>query len=343
LRAAKFDDVNMAMNRYHSINGNAMTNEKYAVVFDTNSYRNLIAHKHAAEVEDYIEQVKIKEARKNIVGFGTTVVGMEMLANLAGAEKSSHYEDCLKGLIAMANHCFNEQENVLHVIPHPYIHITQNFFDVVPPVMELRAKNMAGVIGDFKYDYAKAAEYHGTGSTCRELKNYIDDEEPRWVSEINYLIEAARQAVLKEYPEISDKQLHKNLLEYIDSGLFVPRVSMAIIFGVANSLGIQMNEKEHPFKGYFLPQVFPFSVRFYQWVCHRIVEGNIDMQAKRSREKRWNWRWDYEVSFLINDNPISDRQLLLVTSDRDMIRMLQEYGYEKRVMDLTAYLAFLNK
>jgi hypothetical protein len=50
-----------------------MTNEKYAVVFDTNSYRNLISRKHAAEVEEYIEQVKKKEARKNIVGFGTTV------------------------------------------------------------------------------------------------------------------------------------------------------------------------------------------------------------------------------------------------------------------------------
>lgn len=320
-----------------------METEKYAVVFDTNSYRNLISRKHAAEVAEYIEQVKRKEARKNIVGFGTTVVGMELLANLAGTEKSSHYEDCLKGLIAMANHCFDEQGNILHIIPQPYFHITKNFFDVVPPEIELRAKNMAGVIGDFKYDYAKAAEYHGTGNTCRDLKNYVDGEEARWVSEINNLIELARQAVLKEYTEVSDKHLHKNLLEYIDSGLFVPRVSMAIIYGVAKSLGIRMNEKEHTVKGYLLPQVFPFSVRFYQWVCRRIVEGNIDMQGKKSREKRWNWRWDYEVSFLINDNPIIERQLLLVTADRDMTRMLQEYGYEKRVMDLSAYLAFLEE
>lgn len=104
-----------------------------------------------------------------------------------------------------------------------------------------------------------------------------------------------------------------------------------------------MNEVEHTLKGYYLTQDFPFCVRFYQWVCHRIVEGKIDMHAKNSREKRWNWRWDYEVSFLINDNPISGRQLLLVTADRDIIRMLQEYGYERRVMDLPTYLAFLDK
>lgn len=88
---------------------------------------------------------------------------------------------------------------------------------------------MAGVIGDFKYDYLKASEYHGTGSTCIDLKNYVDSEEARWVTEINHLIELARQAVLKQHAEVSDKQLRKNLLAYIDSGLFEPRVSMAII------------------------------------------------------------------------------------------------------------------
>jgi hypothetical protein len=318
-----------------------MKNEKYAVVFDTNSYRNLVTDKNATEVENYIQKIKIKETRKNIVGKATTVVGMELLANLAGTEKSLHYEDCLKGLIAMGNHCFDDKSEVLHIIPYPHVHITKNFFDMVLPEIELRAKNMAGVIGDFKYDYVKAAEYHGNGSTCRDLKNYIDEEERHWVNEVNHLIELTRQVVLAQHPD--DKQLHKNLLEYIDSGLFVPRVSMAIIFNVAKSLGIQMNGEEHTSKGYLLTQVFPFSVRFYQWICHRIVEGRIDMQAKKSRGKRWNWRWDYEVSFLINDNPISDRQLLLVTADGDMTRMLKEYGYETRVMDLPAYLAFLDK
>lgn len=320
-----------------------MTNQRYAVAFDTNSYRNLVANKHAAEVEAHIQQIKVKESRKNIIGLATTVVGTEMLANLAGPGKSSHYEDCLKGLIAMANHCFEEEADVLHIIPHPYVHIAKNYFGMVPPEIELRGKNMAGVIGDFKVDYAKAAEYHVNGATCTDLKNYVNGEEARWVNEISHIIELARQAVLKEYPKISDKQLRKNLLEYIISGLFEPRVSLAIIFSVAKSLGIRMTAEEHTFKGYYLTQDFPFSVQFYQWVCHRIVEGNIDMQAKRSREKRWNWRWDYEVSFLINDNPISDRQLLLVTADGDITKMLQEYGYEKRVMDLTAYLAFLEK
>lgn len=75
---------------------------------------------------------------------------MELLANLAGTGKSPHYDDCLKALIAMGNHCFDKQGDVLHIIPYPYFQIAKNFFDIGPPEIELRTKNMAGVIGEFK-------------------------------------------------------------------------------------------------------------------------------------------------------------------------------------------------
>jgi len=91
-----------------------MTNDRYAVVFDTNSYRNLILHKPIEEVKGFVEQIRKKERLKNIVAKATPVVGMEMLANLAGPGKSLHYDDCLKGLIAMANHCYEEESNSLH-------------------------------------------------------------------------------------------------------------------------------------------------------------------------------------------------------------------------------------
>ena len=50
----------------------------------------------------------------------------------------------------MGNHCFDKQGDVLHIIPYPYFQIAKNFFDIGPPEIELRTKNMAGVIGEFK-------------------------------------------------------------------------------------------------------------------------------------------------------------------------------------------------
>ncbi|MBL7731847.1 MAG: hypothetical protein JNM88_11770 [Chitinophagaceae bacterium] len=316
--------------------------EKFAVVFDTNSYRNLIRDTAIEDIEDSIAQLKEKEARKNIMAKATPVVASEMLANLAGPGKSPHYDECLKGLIAMANHCCEEAENTMHIIPLPYLHLAINFFEVSPPYAELLTKNMAGVIGDFKIDYLKAVEGHQLKETFTKYREYIDGEEPRWVGEVESFVELTRREVLKMNPSINGKHLRDKMLEFIDSGLFVPRISMAIIFSLAKSLQIKMTGEEHATKGWILPQMFPLSVAFYQWICRRVVEANIDLRSKKSQQTRWNWRWDYEVSFLMNDHRLNGRIVLLVTSDKDMTRMLQKYEYGGRVMDLYKYLKFLD-
>jgi hypothetical protein len=319
-----------------------MNHERYVVVFDTNSYPNLVLDKPIEEVKGFIAKLKRKEASKNIVAYATPVVGMEMLANLAGPGKGLHYDDCLKGLVAMANHCIDETNNMIHAIPHQLLHIAQNFFGVTVPGVELISKNMALVIADFRDEYVKAAEGHELKGTFTDLKKYVDDEERRWVHEINDYINGVRTEVRKKRPSLGPRQEQIKMLEYIDSGLFVPFVAMKIIFSIGQFLQMPMTGDEHTYKGYMLPRVFPFSVLFYQWICHRIVEDKIDMENKRSRDTRWNWRWDYEVSFLINDHPIANRQLFLVTSDGDMTKMLHQYGYNGRVMDLDKYLGFLD-
>ena len=242
----------------------------------------------------------------------------------------------------MANHCCDEAENTMHMIQLPYLHLTINFFEVSPPLAELITKNLAGVIGDFKIDYLKAIEYHQRTETFTKYREYIDGEEPRWISEVESFVELARREASKDDPSIAGKELRDKMLKFIDSGHFVPRISMAIIFSLAKSLQIRMTGEEHANKGYILPQMFPMSVAFYQWICRRIVIDNIDLQNKRSRQKRWNWRWDYEVSFLMNDHLLNGRIVLLVTSDKDMTKMLQNYGYGLRVMTLSNYLEYLD-
>jgi hypothetical protein len=319
-----------------------MNREKYAVVFDTNSYRNLIRETGIEDIETTIAQIKEKEARKNIMATATPVVASEMLANLAGPGKSPHHDECLKGLIAMANHCCEMADNIMHIIPLPYLHITINFFESSPPYAELITKNMAGVIGDFKEDYVKAVEGHQLKETFTKLKNYIDGEEQRWIREVESFVELARREALRSNPSIKPKDLRNKMLEFIDSGLFVPKISMAIIFSIAKSLQIKMTGDEHVMNGYILPHMFPLSVAFYQWICRRVVIDNIDLRNKKSRQTRWNWRWDYEVSFLMNDHLLNGRIVLLVTSDKDMTRMLQKYGYGARVLTLETYLGFLD-
>ena len=178
--------------------------------------------------------------------------------------------------------------------------------------------------------------------TFSKYRDYIDGEEPRWISEVESFVELSRREALKSTPSINGKDLRDKMLEFIDSGLFVPRISMAIIFSLAKTLQIKMTGEEHATKGWILPQMFPLSVAFYQWICRKIVMDNIDLRNEKSRRTRWNWRWDYEVSFLVNDHLLNGRIVLLVTSDKDMTKMLQKYGYGARVLTLESYLGFLD-
>lgn len=316
--------------------------EKLSVVFDTNSYRNLVKDISIDDIEASIMKLKEKEASKNIMALASPVVGLELLGNLSRPGKSLHYDDCLKGLIAMANHCVVESENTIHIAPHSYVHIASNLFNVVPKAAELISKNMAGVIGDFKVDYVRAVEGHLLKETFTKLKDYIDSEESRWIGEVESFVELARREILKLEPLIKPKDLRNKMLEFIDSGLFIPRISMAIVFSIAKSLQINMTEHEHVTRGYMLPPTFPLSVGFYQWICHRIVADKIDLRNEKSRKTRWNWRWDYEVSFLINDHLLNGRTVKLITSDKEIMKMLQNYGYGERVMNIDSYLSFLD-
>jgi hypothetical protein len=48
-----------------------MNSEKFAVVFDTNSYRNIIRGTSIEDIEASITQLKEREARKNIMAKAT--------------------------------------------------------------------------------------------------------------------------------------------------------------------------------------------------------------------------------------------------------------------------------
>jgi len=319
-----------------------MAGKKTAVIFDTNSYRNFVIGKNTATVLSDVENLRKKEANKDIIAFGSQVVGMEMLANLAEGPAGFNYTDCLNGVIAMAHHCYDEVGLGPRIIPHPYLHITRSFFGVIPPVIEQRSKNLGGVIADFKDDYSKAELHHQSANTFQDIKNYIDKEEADFSTNITDLIDGARQEILNKHPRIAPKQLRTKLLDYIDNGPFEPFVAMAIVFAVAQTLQIQLPQQDGIKKAFSLNVNFPLSVGFYTWISHKIVADNIDMQSKASKEKRWHWRWDYEVSFLISEHTIDQRETILVTADGDITEMLQEFGYTSRVMTLPEYLSFLD-
>ena len=319
-----------------------MAENKYAVIFDTNAYRQFVTGNTTETVVSKIQELVEKEKQKNIKAFGSVIVGMEMLGNLSEGEGGFNFQDCLNGTIALGNHCYDETESAPRIFPQAYLHITRSFFGIVPQEIENRTKKLGGVINDFKIDYQQALSHHKT-KTFEDVKNYIDREETAFSTQIVDLIDGAKQEILNKHPKIAPKQLRTKLLDYIDNGPFEPFIAIAIIYAVTANLQLTLPQNEGIKRALNLNFEFPLSVGFYRWISYKIVDDNIDMQSKSSKQKRWNWMWDYHVSFAMTNSTLDNRDVILVTSDGDMTEMLQDFGYGGQVFTLDKYLEFFEK
>jgi hypothetical protein len=317
--------------------------KEYAVIFDTNSYRYLVTEKTEEQQNALLAEIKKSELRKNIKPYASVIVGMEMLANLTESDNGFNFKDCLNGVKAMASHCQEDDEETLRIFPHAALHITKSYFNFIPAELEDRVRNLGGVINDLKKDSDTFVNTHRERNTFNDIKQYIDNEETMFSSQITILIEGVKQEIINKHPRIAKKQLRAKLLDYIENGAFEPLMAFAIILSISSKYQIQLPESEVIKRAFSLNMEFPLSVGFYRWIAYKIVNDDIDMSSKTSQEKRWNWVWDYHVSFALNESTLSGREIIIVTSDKDMTEMVGDFGYSNKVYTLTEYLEFLKE
>ncbi|MBD1207890.1 MAG: hypothetical protein H9535_05655 [Ignavibacteria bacterium] len=318
-----------------------MADKKFAVLFDTNSYRQFVSGKKTNEALCEIKALKKMENRKNIQAYGVMVVALEMLGNLAEGETGVNYRDCLNGLLAMIEHCSDGHGTPPRYTLQPALHIANSFFGGVPQEIENRAKNLMGIAEDLSRDLQTALKHHQEKGTFNTIRTYIDNEEQVFSTTITDFIEGVKQKVVSEHPRIADRDLRTKLLAYIQTKEFESIIAKGIIVATAQKLNQGLPEQEIDKRALKMMEEFPLSAGFHQWICHKIVHDTIDMQSSTSRKKRWNWLWDYQVAFLVNKHTLDGREVILVTSDGDLIKMLKDCGYNNKVLTITQYIDFV--
>lgn len=316
---------------------------KYAVIFDTNSYRKLVSNKTKGEITAEIEEIIKLEESKDIVPFASVIVGMEMLANLTEGEEGFNFKDCLNGVIAMATHCQEKDNETLRIFPNAALHILKSYFNFIPEDLKDRNMNLGGVINDIKKDPERSIKIHNERNTFEDIKNYVNNEEVIFSNQITTLLEEIRSEFIKKHPNIANKHLRAKLLDYIENGSFEPLMALGLIFSIASKYQLNLPQEESIRRAFSLNMEFPLSVGFFRWIAYKIIDDNIDMSSRTSKEKRWNWVWDYHVSFALNNSTINDREVIVVTSDKDLTEIIKDFGYENKVLTLEEYLKFLKE
>jgi hypothetical protein len=154
------------------------------------------------------------------------------------------------------------------------------------------------------------------------------------------LVNIVYYCVSIQFPKLRGKQLKKKVTDSLYSGFLDSLFSRAIIEATSIAVNQALSEDEILTKSQTLLVNMPLCVLFHMWICHKVINDNINMRSKSSVEKRWNWTWDYNVLFPIS-NKINGRDIILVTSDKDVKTFLNDFGYNNRVLQLAEYLNYI--
>lgn len=330
-----------------------MNDKKYAVVFDTNTYRDLVKNKSQEQILSSVIGLKEAERSNQILPYGILTVAHEMLAHLTDPH-SSDYMECINGIIAMSNHCFDVEHDDVAIIPPPGMHLINSYFnDSITNEMIMTQKNTQNILENFKVSSKNAFEKYTANGTFQACKEFIESNEEDFVNSTIETIEILKNEVIKEhqkqtYSDIENKrkksnpnQIKNEILEKINNNEFKLRIATNLIQHISEELKHTESEDETKRKAESLLINFPIAIEFLVWITQIVVKRDIDLLNKSSRKKRWNWLWDYHVAFLISPHTVDNREVLLVTRDGEMTTILKANGFDNRVMNLEKYKEFI--
>ncbi len=316
-----------------------MINQKTSVFFDTNSYRQIVRNKNKTELSEFFNLVHLAEKEKNIEPISTLTVNLELSANLVEEKDGINFKNCLNSLQFLTQHCFDSEKELIRIASFPFFQISAMMFGALPMDFDKESKRISKHFESFK-SFDKQPNL--SNKFYEFIKTTLTKYEQSFSNNLVGLVNAANYGMEQIHPKKGKKTRKRILIKYFKSDTYAHNLSLKSLKIVAEQLGIELEEQEFQNRARFLRQELPMSSAFFQWILCEIITKNIDMNSKNSKARRWNWLWDYQISFLISKNTINDGKMILVTSDKEITEILKENGLENNVMDIEQYLNFLN-
>lgn len=313
---------------------------KTTVLFDTNAYRNLVAGKSKEQVIAIINKMREKE---KLIGFhpsAITFAGMEMVANLYEGPRGHNYHDCLNGLIAMSHHCYNSDAGTFNLLPPPYTQLLRLAFNQTDAAHTQQVKNLGGLLSSFRENPEQASTTYQADGTLQRFRDFFIESEANFAINLDALIKVCKTTIHSEHASANLKHKNDKLASYISN-----RVPELMILGTLKLISIErnLNIPDTTIKTIAaqINKDYPVSGGFYSYIMKKCVEGNIDLFSDKSREKRWNWMWDYHVCSLIGNATIDGGKALVVTADKDIISVLKQHNLSRHHLKLEDYLSHI--
>lgn len=307
------------------------------VVFDTNTYRDLVSQVPIEDLEALIGRLLQLEKAHGIQAMMCSITAEEILGHLLDDEQTRTYKACIKATKAMYMHCGDEKQ--FRVVPSPQTQIALEYFGVHSTKFE----NTQITLGQLAYTISKDLTKANVNANILQLtkvKQHLQASEKD-------LADAVLQMGRNIDPAYTDWNLFKGndsmrtkYLNYVRSEKFRVEVSAGMLCAIAINLSAEglistptPELVNNMIKSYM--KSYEASLNMQQLFYELVLQPDFDITTKSHA----NFLWDIQILHFVN-HTINNEDILLVTSDKAMIRQANK-TIEGKVMDLNEYKKYI--
>ena len=310
-----------------------------SVIFDTNAYIefcenydlniNLVLHE--------IENLRTKERMLNIDSFAAPPVLLELFAHLADPD-DPFYERCKCSLLNLYRHTTIENSLDIRIIADSESLLARLLFNYEYRELIQKWKKIANLLAQI-YNRPDENNIARMRNDIRQISQYVQDEENQFVSDMfNFVVKGLNSSATDWAPLVNDEVTKTRFLRFINLEEAIMDLAKMYVIKTCSIASIRHNNVDMDTLAEKVKSTFPAALKLYMRILKRIAETGCDI-TQRSRR---NWIWDIQLLFYVTSTTLINKEIFLVSSDRDIIKAAEMGGRRNNVIRLNDYLNLIN-
>jgi len=307
------------------------------VTFDTNAYRKLIEDVRWAKITPLVDKLVELESQKGYTSMIGNIAASELLSHLVDDVNSIDYHSCLKACTAMYKHCGNDMS--YRMLPAPQTQIALEYFGAINNKAIQDQKTLASLL----YLISKAPGQDTIKSefaSFQSVKNHIVNSEKCLIDEVQNLCKTIDSNYSDWKLFVCDNKKRKEYLKFIRSTRFKDQTARAMLCAVYMQLvqqGIQVPQLSTSGIANMsdtFQKSYATALSLRQFFFEQI--GNAQ-GFNLSTKSRANYMWDEQILYFVG-HQVNGENIVLVTSDSNMLKAAKNVGLSDSVISLEKYL-----
>jgi hypothetical protein len=317
------------------------TKPQFAIVFDTNAYREFTFGKRTEGILPAVSNLLKKESASGAQAFANPFVMLELAAHLSDPNDPA-YDNWKSSIVALSSHCSRQLDNgsQIAVLADSESQLCKVFHNAVPPAHANTTEKLCKIFKYIATDFSEAA-VDKIRNDFKEISEVVTTTETRFVSDMmQYTIQGFDPSAIDWSSLKANQSLRKKLLGFLGSAHSLELLARIHIIKTYTLLNKPINGDQINDMAKFFLERFQTPLQLYNEIVRRIVMSGCDLTKKN----RSNWIWDIQIAFNIGHlHNVNGHNVRLVTSDGDILKAAKEANCGSIIYSLSDYLDAIEK